>query len=99
VSGAGSEILSEIWSVIEERAINPSEGSYTTKILTHHKGVDKSLEKVGEECTEFIIAVKNRDNTRIKEEAADLIFHLMLALKGSEVDLSAVFDELASRRH
>lgn len=99
MSTTGPEILTEIWNVIEDRTINPSEGSYTTKILTHHKGVDKALEKVGEECTEFVIAVKNGDDTRIKEEAADLLFHLMLALKGSGVDLSAVLDELASRRH
>lgn len=99
MSTTGPDILTEIWNVIEERALHPSEGSYTTKILTHHKGVDKALEKVGEECTEFIIAVKNKEESRIKEEAADLVYHLMLALKGSGVEFSAVLDELASRRH
>lgn len=96
---SGPDILNDIWDVIEDRASNPSESSYTSKILTHRKGIDKSLEKVGEECTEFIIAVKNGDKTRISEEAADLIFHLMLALKGADVQVSAVFDELVSRRH
>ncbi len=94
-----AEILDEIWEVIEDRAINPSEDSYTTRILTHRKGIDKSLEKVGEECSEFIIAVKNGEKSRITEEAADVIFHLMLALKRAYIHVQAVWDELNSRRH
>ncbi|KAF5082412.1 phosphoribosyl-ATP diphosphatase [Methanospirillum sp. J.3.6.1-F.2.7.3] len=94
-----AEILDEIWEVIEDRAINPSEDSYTTRILTHRKGIDKSLEKVGEECSEFIIAVKNGEKSRITEEAADVIFHLMLALKRADIHVQAVWDELNSRRH
>ena len=93
------EILNEIWDVIEDRAKNPSENSYTSKILTHRKGIDKSLEKLGEECTELIIAIKNGEKTRISEEAADVIFHLMISLKGADVDIQAVMDELVSRRH
>ena len=91
--------MDEIWAVIEERAAHPSEESYTSKILTHRKGIDKSLEKIGEECTEFIIAVKNGDKNRISEEGADLLFHFMLALKRSGVTLQSVWDELQSRRH
>lgn len=93
------DILSDIWNVIEDRAAHPSESSYTSKILTHRKGIDKALEKVGEECTEFIIAIKNGDKIRISEEAADLIYHLMLALKGADVNITSVWDELVSRRH
>jgi len=91
--------MDEIWAVIEDRAAHPSEESYTSKILTHRKGIDKSLEKIGEECTEFIIAVKNGDKNRISEEGADLLFHFMLALKRSGVTLQSVWDELQSRRH
>ena len=94
-----AEIMDEIWAVIEDRAAHPSEESYTSKILTHRKGIDKSLEKIGEECTEFIIAVKNGDKNRISEEGADLLFHFMLALKRSVVTLQSVWDELQSRRH
>lgn len=94
----GPEILDEIWGVIEERAGCPTEGSYTTHILTHRKGVDKSLEKVGEEATEFILAVKSGDAGTISAEAADLVFHLLLALKAAGVDPSAVYAELESRR-
>lgn len=93
-----SEILNEIWEVIEDRASHPTENSYTSKILTHRKGIDKALEKVGEECTEFIIAIKNGEKFRISEEAADLIFHLMIALKSADVQIQSVWDELQSRR-
>ena len=92
------EILDEIWNVIEERASHPVEGSYTNHILTHRKGIDKVLEKVGEEATEFIIAVKNKDHTAITGEAADLIYHTLLALKAAGVEPSAVYSELESRR-
>lgn len=95
----GSNILDEVWEVINDRALHPSATSYTTKILTHRKGADKALEKVGEESTEFIIAAKNSDRGKISEEAADLIFHLMLALKASDVELSSVYDILSQRRH
>ncbi|HWQ67568.1 MAG TPA: phosphoribosyl-ATP diphosphatase [Methanospirillum sp.] len=91
-------ILDEIWDVISDRAEHPVEGSYTTHILSHRKGIDKSLEKVGEESSEFIISVKNREKAAIIGEAADLFFHMLLALKAADVDLSAVYAELESRR-
>lgn len=91
-------ILDELWRVISDRAEHPKEGSYTTMIFTHRKGVDKVLEKVGEEATEFILAVKNKEPQAIAGEAADLIFHTLLALKAAGVDASAVYSELESRR-
>lgn len=94
----GSAILDEIWDVLSDRAEHPKEGSYTTSILTHRKGIDKVLEKVGEEATEFILAVKNKEHGPIAGEAADLIFHTLLALKAAGVDLSSVYAELESRR-
>jgi len=91
-------IISEIWTVIQERAINPSMESYTSRLLTDIKGIDKVLEKVGEESTEFIIAVKNGVNERTVEEASDLIFHLLVALRAADIDLSEVMQELKKRR-
>ena len=94
----GSAILDEIWEVIEDRASNPVEGSYTTHILTHRKGIDKALEKVGEEATEFILAVKSQNPTAISSEAADLIYHTFLALKAAGIHPDAVYTELEARR-
>jgi phosphoribosyl-ATP pyrophosphohydrolase len=91
-------IISEIWSVIQERAINPSPESYTSRLLSDPKGIDKVLEKVGEESTEFIIAVKNGVNERTIEEASDLIFHLLVALRAAGSDLDDVMQELKKRR-
>lgn len=91
-------IIAEIWSVINERAKNPSQESYTSRLLADVKGIDKVLEKVGEESTEFIIAAKNGMNERTVEEAADLIFHLLVALRASDIELSDVMRELEHRR-
>jgi phosphoribosyl-ATP pyrophosphohydrolase len=91
-------IIAEIWSVILERAKNPSEESYTSRLLADRKGIDKVLEKVGEESTEFIIAAKNGVPERTIQEASDLIFHLLVALHAAEVDLSDVMQELERRR-
>jgi phosphoribosyl-ATP pyrophosphohydrolase len=91
-------IIAEIWYIIEERAKNPSPESYTSRLLTDEKGIDKVLEKVGEESIEYIIAAKNGLNDRTVEEASDLIFHLLVALRASDIDLSDVMHELERRR-
>jgi phosphoribosyl-ATP pyrophosphohydrolase len=92
------DVLLEIWDTINDRVQNPKEGSYTTTILSHRKGIDKALEKVGEEATEFILAVKNKEKDAIASEAADLIFHTLLALKAAGVEPSCVYAELSARR-
>ncbi len=91
-------IIAEIWSVIQERAENPSPASYTSRLLADAKGIDKVLEKVGEESTEFIIAAKNGVKERTVEEASDLIFHLLVAMQAADIDLADVLLELKQRR-
>jgi len=91
-------LISELWDVIVDRRLHPVEGSYVNSLLSHRKGIDKPLEKVGEEATEFILAVKNGETGRIAEEAADLLFHMLIALNAADVDISLVLAELASRR-
>ena len=93
-----TSVFEELWDTICSRMENPPEKSYVVEILTHRKGLDKALEKVGEEATEFILAAKNDDYEQKVYEAADLIFHLMLALRGSDVEFSDVIEEL-KRRH
>jgi len=91
-------IIAEIWSVIQERAKNPLQESYTSRLLGDAKGLDKVLEKVGEESTEFILAAKNGVKERTVEEASDLLFHLLVALRAADIDLSDVMRELKRRR-
>ncbi|KAF5053109.1 Phosphoribosyl-ATP pyrophosphatase [anaerobic digester metagenome] len=93
-----TETLADLWAVIEDRATNPREGSYVCSLLAHRKGIDKPLEKVGEEATEFILAVKNGDPDRIANEAADLLFHVLVALRASGVGLDDVLAVLEARR-
>ncbi len=91
-------VIADIWAVICERAENPKPESYTTRLLTDPKGIDKVLEKVGEESTEFILAIKNGVNERTVEETADLLFHLLVALRAAGIDLNDVMKELEHRR-
>ena len=91
-------VIAEIWAVICERTENPKPESYTTRLLTDPKGIDKVLEKVGEESTEFILAIKNGVNERTVEETADLMFHLLVALRAADIDLNDVMEELKHRR-
>ena len=91
-------VIRELWEVICDRAAHPDEQSYTSRLLRDVKGIDKILEKVGEESTEFIIAVKNGVPERTTEEAADLLFHILVALRAADVDLAAVIAELEHRR-
>lgn len=90
--------LDDLWAVIDDRYNNPTSGSYVSGLATHGKGIDKALEKVGEEATEFILAAKNGEKKRIVEEAADLQFHLMVALRGAGVEFNEVLAELAARK-
>jgi phosphoribosyl-ATP pyrophosphohydrolase len=91
-------IIRELWEVICERAAYPDETSYTSRLLRDKKGIDRVLEKVGEEATEFIIAIKNGVPERTSEEAADLFFHILVALRAADVDFEEVIRELERRR-
>jgi phosphoribosyl-ATP pyrophosphohydrolase len=91
-------VIRELWEVICDRAEHPADASYTSRLLRDTKGIDKVLEKVGEESTEFIIAVKNGVPERTTEEAADLIFHIMVALRAADIDMAGVISELERRR-
>lgn len=93
-----TDILAELWQVINDRFENPSPRSYVSQLVSGEKGSDRVLEKIGEEATEFIIAAKNQDPSRVVSEAADLQFHLMVALRVSGVSFQDVLDELSSRR-
>ncbi|MDD1670192.1 MAG: phosphoribosyl-ATP diphosphatase [Methanomicrobiales archaeon] len=92
------EVIPELWEVLGDRLARPREGSYVSRLARGEKGIDGILEKVGEEAVEFILAVKNGDRTATVSEAADLEFHLLLALAAAGVDLGEVLAELRRRR-
>jgi phosphoribosyl-ATP pyrophosphohydrolase len=92
------EVLAEIWEVVGDRLARPREGSYVSRLAAGEKGMDGILEKVGEEAVEFILAVKNGERRATVSEAADLQFHLLLALAASGSSFEEVLAELSRRR-
>lgn len=93
-----SDILLDLFEVIRDRVENPRQNSYVASLVGDPKGIDRVLEKVGEETTEYILAVKNGRKDEITYEAADLVFHLMVSLKSAGVEWEEILRELASRR-
>ena len=89
------EVLAALYATVLNRRDNPREGSYTCYLLD--KGLDKILKKVGEECSETIIAAKNGDNSETVYEIADLIYHLMVMMVDQGIELDDVLFELDKR--
>ncbi len=87
--------LASLMELIEGRKTEKKEGSYTTYLF--EKGIDKILKKVGEECTEVIIAAKDNDKKEAIYEIADLTYHVMVMMIEMGIDLSDIHRELASR--
>ncbi len=84
-----------LMQLIEGRKTNKQEGSYTTYLF--EKGIDKILKKVGEECTEVIIAAKDEDKKETIYEIADLAYHVMVLMIEAGISLEDIHRELASR--
>ncbi|MDA0608323.1 MAG: bifunctional phosphoribosyl-AMP cyclohydrolase/phosphoribosyl-ATP diphosphatase HisIE [Bacteroidetes bacterium] len=87
--------LSELTEVIKERHQNPSTESYVSQLFA--KGVNKIAQKVGEEAVEVVIEAKDSNDELFLNEAADLVFHLMILLEEKNYSLSDVSKILASR--
>ena len=88
--------LGSLMTLIEGRKTEKKEGSYTTYLF--EKGIDKILKKVGEECTEVIIAGKANDKKETVYEIADLTDHVMGMMIEMGISLEDIHDELASRQ-
>ena len=84
-----------LMKLIEGRKTEKKEGSYTTYLF--EKGLDKILKKVGEECTEVIIAAKAEDKKETIYEIADLAYHTMVLMIEAGISLEDIHKELASR--
>ncbi|MBV27620.1 MAG: phosphoribosyl-ATP diphosphatase [Gammaproteobacteria bacterium] len=93
-------VLDELTQILAQRKAGDPEASYVASL--HAKGLNKILEKVGEEATEVILAAKDaQDNASGKEEVvketADLWFHTMVMLSELNLTPQQVLDELAKR--
>ncbi len=88
--------LAELEETIESRKDSAAETSYTAKLFKN--GVPFIAQKVGEEATEVVIASLGADKERIIDEAADLLYHLMVLLSATGCSVSEVIERLKWRR-
>lgn len=89
------KVLERDYQTIIDRRDNPKEGSYTNYLFD--KGIDKMLKKLGEECTEIVIAAKNTDPTETVYEISDLMYHLMVVMAEKDITWKDITDELVRR--
>jgi phosphoribosyl-ATP pyrophosphohydrolase/phosphoribosyl-AMP cyclohydrolase len=91
-----ADACSELFRVIEHRQRVPEAGSYVQRLF--EGGDNRILKKIGEESVEFVMACKDDDGEAIAAEAADLVFHLQVALAQHGVPWRQVLQVLADRR-
>ena len=94
-----NDILTQLTLILEARKNSDADTSYVASL--HKKGLNKILEKVGEECTETILAAKDAhvsgDTSELIYETADLWFHTLVMLSHLGENADAVLNELARR--
>jgi phosphoribosyl-ATP pyrophosphohydrolase len=88
--------MAELGRVVASRAGADPQTSYTARLLAG--GRDRILKKVGEEAVEVVLAAKGESDERLAEEAADLLYHLQLALHERGVPFANALDVLRRRR-
>ena len=89
--------LNYLQQVIDIRKIEMPEGSYTTKLF--EKGINKIAQKVGEEAVELIIEAKDNNNDLFLNEAADLVYHLLVLLSAKSFKIDDVVNVLKQRHN
>jgi len=94
-NGANALFLHYLQDIIVERRNSTADKSYTK--LLFDKGINKIAQKVGEEAVELVIEAKDSDEDLFKNEAADLLFHLLVLLEAKNVKLGDVVDVLRER--
>jgi phosphoribosyl-AMP cyclohydrolase / phosphoribosyl-ATP pyrophosphohydrolase len=86
----------ELEHIINQRIDNNIAESYTNKL--YKKGINKVSQKVGEEAVELVIEAKDNNIDLFKNEAADLLYHLLILLKTKGVTLQSI-EEVLKERH
>ncbi len=89
-------MLHELFTIIEDRKNNPTEGSYTAQLF--RQGEDEILKKVGEEAVEVILAAKAQGDERLLSELADLYYHTLVLLSARGLSLQDV-EAVLEQRH
>lgn len=89
------EILAALADTVRRKRQDSPEQSYTARLL--HEGVEKCAKKLGEEAVEAALAAMTARKERVRAEAADVFYHLLVLLEASGVELAQVMEELAGR--
>jgi phosphoribosyl-AMP cyclohydrolase / phosphoribosyl-ATP pyrophosphohydrolase len=87
--------LAKLEYTIAQRFLDRPRGSYTTQLI--EEGMDRIVQKVGEEAIEVVIAAKNEDQGKFLGEVSDLIFHILVLLRARSESLTDVIKVLRSR--
>jgi phosphoribosyl-ATP pyrophosphohydrolase/phosphoribosyl-AMP cyclohydrolase len=90
-----TDVISELWTVFDDRRSSGSESSYTVRLL---KNRNLLLKKIGEESSEVILAAKDKSRDQIVYESADLLYHLMVLLYDEGISMRDIYSELEGRR-
>jgi len=89
------EFLISLQNLIEQRKKEMPSGSYTTKLF--QEGINKIAQKVGEEAVELVIEAKDNNDELFLNEAADLVYHLLVLLSAKNYRIEDVIKVLESR--
>ena len=89
------QFLSELEDIVRDRLDNPDSNSYTASLAA--AGVRRIAQKVGEEGVEVALAAVSNDPHELLDEAADLVYHLLVLLQHANLNLGDVADLLESR--
>lgn len=88
--------LDELFTIIQDRKKTMPKGSYVASLF--REGLDRIIQKIGEEATEVIVAAKGTSRRRIISEVADLYFHLLVLLASKNIQPKEIEMELGRRK-
>ncbi|MFD2697477.1 bifunctional phosphoribosyl-AMP cyclohydrolase/phosphoribosyl-ATP diphosphatase HisIE [Mesonia sediminis] len=88
--------LYELETILEDRLRSDDQNSYTKKLMD--QGLNKVIQKFGEESVELIIEAKDQNKNLFLNEAADMLYHFLVLLQAKETSLKEVEDKLIERR-
>jgi phosphoribosyl-AMP cyclohydrolase / phosphoribosyl-ATP pyrophosphohydrolase len=93
--GTSKGFIYELEQIVNQRIDNDVQESYTNRLFK--KGINKVAQKVGEEAVELVIEAKDDNPELFKNEAADLLYHLLILLKTKSISFSEIEEILKSR--
>lgn len=91
-----TQILTDLYTLIQDRKLNPPPGSYTARLF--EQGQAEIVKKVAEEALEVALAAKDGDHAHTVYEIGDLLYHLLVLMVDRGISLDEVYTELAKRR-